>query len=199
MKKVLKNLIVSIAAVTFLSATNGEVYASGQYGETVINKAFRIEKEVRIKDKGSFVDKLVLDPKDFGKVLEFRIKIKNVGELKTDDMKMEDFLPSELYRVGGDKLVEKWDDFEPGETKTFYIDVKVDSKEFERENFEKCVVNKAEVRYKGKFEGADTATVCYGVREITELPETGFEETLIPLGMGLIIAGYVFKRYKEAQ
>ncbi len=199
MKNILKNLIVSIAAVTFLSAMNGEVFASGQYGETVINKSFRIEKEVRIKDEGSFEDKLILDSADWDEILEFRIKIKNTGELETDDMKMEDFLPSELYRVGGDKLVENWDDFEPGETKTFYIDVKVDSDEFDRENFDKCVVNKAEVRYKGKFEGADTATVCYGVREITELPETGFGETLFPMALGLLAAGFVFKKYKEAQ
>jgi len=201
MKKVLKNLIVSIAAVTFLSATKGEVYASGQYGRTVINKSFRIEKSVRVKDRDeSFVDKLMLDSEDKDRVLEFKIKIKNTGELKTDDMKMEDFLPDELKRVGGDGLTEYWEDFEPGEIKIFYIDAKVDSEEFDRENFEKCVVNKSEVRYKGKFEGADTATVCYGVEkkeEITELPETGFVETLLPVGLGLIAVGYVLKRYKE--
>jgi hypothetical protein len=114
-------------------------------------------------------------------------------------MKMEDFLPSEIERVDGDGLTEYWEDFEPGETKTFYIDVEIDSDEFDRENFDKCVVNKAEVRYDGKFEGADTATVCYGVGEITELPETGFVETALPLGLGLLAVAYVFKRYREAQ
>jgi hypothetical protein len=104
-----------------------------------------------------------------------------------------------LIRVGGDGLTEEWDSFEPGETKTFYIKVEVDSAEFERENFEKCVVNKAEVRFDGTFEGADTATVCYGVSEITDLPETGFEEVLLPLGLGLIAVGYVVKKRTEVR
>jgi hypothetical protein len=115
---------------------------------------------------------------------------------------MEDFLPSEIERVGGDGLTEYWEDFEPGETKTFYIDAEIDSDEFDRDNFDKCVVNKAEVRYKDKFEGADTATVCYGTdeeSEITSLPQTGFADTAIPMGLGLLAVGLILKRYREAQ
>lgn len=196
MNKTLKNTIVTIAAVAFLAANTGrEVYAD-QYGEVVKNKSFRIEKEVRVKDEGDFEDKLVLDEDDWDEVIEFRIEIKNVGEVETDDMKMEDFLPSEMERVGGDGLTEYWDDFEPGETVTFYIDAKIDEDEFDRENFDKCVVNKAEVRYDGAFEGADTAIVCYGDVEITELPETGIATTMVPLGLGLIAVGALIKRKK---
>ena len=193
-KKTTKNLILSVATAAFLF--KGEVYADQYGGGEVKNKSFRIEKEVRIKHEGDYEDKLVLDDGEWGEVIEFRVEIKNEGEVETDDMKMEDFLPEEMYRVGGDGLTEYWNDFEPGETKTFYIDAKIDEDEFDRENFDKCVVNKAEVRYDGDFEGADTATVCYGDIEITELPETGIGTTMLPLGLGLIVVGTLVKAYK---
>jgi len=192
--KTMKNLILSVAVVAFLS--NGKVYAD-QYGEIVKNKSFRIEKEVRIKHEGDYEDKLVLDDDEWDEIIEFRIEIKNVGEVETDDMKMEDFLPEEMYRVGGNGLTEYWEDFEPGETKTFYIDAKIDSDEFDRDNFDTCVVNKAELRYDGDFEGADTATVCYGDIEITELPETGIGTTMLPLGLGLIVVGTLVKKSRK--
>jgi len=192
--KTMKNLILSVAVVAFLS--NGKVYAD-QYGEIVKNKSFRIEKEVRIKHEGDYEDKLVLDDDEWNEIIEFRIEIKNVGEVETDDMKMEDFLPEEMYRVGGNGLTEYWEDFEPGETKTFYIDAKIDSDEFDRDNFDTCVVNKAELRYDGDFEGADTATVCYGDIEITELPETGIGTTMLPLGLGLIVVGTLVKKSRK--
>ena len=195
-KKITKNLIVTVAAVAFLF--NRRVYAE-QYGEVVKNKAFRIEKEVRVKDEGDFEDKLVLDEEDFDKVLEFRIEVKNKGEVDVDDMKVEDFLPEEMDRVGGDGLTEYWDDFDSGDTKTFYIDAKIDEDEFDRENFDKCIVNKAEVRYDGDFEGSDTATVCYGDVEVTELPETGFVDTMVPLGLGLIVVGFLVKNKKSLE
>lgn len=199
MNKVLKIVVTFLALVTSLSLLNGEVYASGQYGEVIINKAFRIQKDVRIKDQGSYEDKLILDKSDWNSIVEFRIRVTNTGEVETDNMKMEDFLPSELVRVGGDKLTEKWDEFEPGATKTFKIEVKLHEDELKRENFDKCVVNKAEVRFDGTFEGSDTATVCYGDRTVTELPETGFEEVLLPLGLGLIAVGYVLKKRSEVR
>ena len=195
-KKITKNLIVTVAAVAFLF--NRRVYAE-QYGEVVKNKAFRIEKEVRVKDEGDFEDKLVLDEEDFDKVLEFRIEVKNKGEVDVDDMKVEDFLPEEMDRVGGDGLTEYWDDFDSGDTKTFYVDAKIDEDEFDRENFDKCIVNKAEVRYDGDFEGSDTATVCYGDVEVTELPETGFVDTMVPLGLGLIVVGFLVKNKKSLE
>lgn len=195
-KNIVKNLIVSIASVAFLT---GEVYADGQYGEIIKNKNFRIEKEVRIKDEGSFKDKLVLEDDEWDEIIEFRIEIENTGEVETDDMKMEDYLPDELERVGGDGLTEYWDDFEPGETKTFYIDVKIDENEFDRENFEKCVVNVAAVLYDGTTEGENAATVCYGEaeEEIEELPETGFESVLLPVGVGLVGIGALIKKHRK--
>ena len=202
MTKTAKKLILSIVSLGLLSLVGpGNVYATGDCEETygggetcIINKSFRIEKKVRKDDGDDWEDKVTGVEED--EVIEFRIRIKNTGELETDDMKMEDFLPDELIRVGGDGLTEEWDNFEPGETKEFIIKVKIDSDEFDRTNFDKCVVNKAEVRYKDKFEGSDTATVCYGQGEISELPETGFDTltVLTALGLGSMALGIVIRK-----
>jgi LPXTG-motif cell wall-anchored protein len=113
-------------------------------------------------------------------------------------MKMKDSLPDEMERVGGDGLTEYWEDFEPGETKTFIIRAKVNSEEYDRENFEKCVVNKAKVLYDDDEEGSDTATVCYGDSEVTELPKTGGSSVLYgALGLGLSAFGLTVKKLKK--
>ncbi len=168
---------------------------TGAYGQTCIyNKSFKVTKYVRIQGDDEWEDKVVDVQED--EVVEFKIKVKNVGEVEVDDMKMEDFLPDEMERVGGSGLTEYWNDFEPGETKTFVIEAEVNDSEYDAENFEKCVVNKVEIEYDGDFEGSDTATVCYGDVEITELPSTGATSTiaLTVAGFGFMIFGALVKK-----
>jgi uncharacterized repeat protein (TIGR01451 family) len=168
--------------------------AYGEYAREVVNKVFRIEKKVRIGDSGVFRDKVTHVKK--GEVVEFQIVVKNIGDIKVNDMKMVDIIPSEMERVGGDQLTETWDNFDVDDTKTFIIKAKVKDSEFDRENFEKCVVNKAESYYKDKFEGADTATVCYGKVPVTELPKTGAGSTIAVtlFGLGSLYLGRLLKK-----
>jgi hypothetical protein len=206
--KTAKNLIgLSVAVVLFaVSGSVNKVYAShceSNYGggeNCVYNKRFEIDKDVRIEGDSQWEEDKVTGVKK-GDTIEFRIKIKNRSDEATgsfDDMKMEDFLPDELVRVGGTGLSEYWDDFDAGETKTFILKAKIDSDEFDRDdNFEKCVVNKAEVRWDGKFEGSDTATVCYGNGEPTELPKTGAVSELAIVGLALLTAGILVKTAKR--
>ena len=176
-----------------------KVYAD-QYGETYINKRFEIDKDVRIEGDNSWKDKVT--DVEINEIVEFKITIKNRSDEEADDfdnMKMEDFLPDELERVGGSGLTEYWDNFEPGEKKSFTIEAKVKDSEYDREdNFEKCVVNKAEVEWDGEFEGSDTAIVCYGNTELTELPETGSStDSIAALGLGLVVVGALVKKLKK--
>ena len=198
-----KKLILSLLFVSVVAlVAQGVVYADCEStyggGETcIINKRFEIDKKVRIMDDDDddWEDK-VMDV-DEDEVVEFKIKIANRSDEEADDfddMKMEDFLPSEMERVGGSGLTEYWDDFEPGETKTFYIEARVDEDEYDSDvAFEKCIVNKAEVKWDGNFEGSDTATVCYGDAEVKELPDTGSTTSIALLGIGLIIVGTVIR------
>ncbi len=187
--------LITLGLFVFLST--GTVYA-GQYGEEEeYNLRFKITKEVRIQGDTEWKDKVT----DVGKndVVEFRIKIRNKSDDPadaTDDMKMEDFLPEEMKKIGGSGLTEEWDNFDPKDEKVFIIQAKVDSDEYDSDvEFEKCVVNKAELRWDGEFQGSDTATVCYGNIEPTELPKTGAMSTLGLTGLGLLVAGLVSKKY----
>jgi LPXTG-motif cell wall-anchored protein/uncharacterized repeat protein (TIGR01451 family) len=195
--KLFVNLIV---LVIFSVGFTGRVFADSIYGGgEVVNKSFRIEKHVRFVDNGTWKDKITGVTE--GRVFEFRIKITNTGELKTNDMSVKDIFPSELEIVEGDfsatDLIKKFEDFKPGDVEEYTFLAKVKNNQFDREDdFEKCVVNKAEVSYKDKFEGSDTATVCYGKGEVAELPKTGAGATLgVTLaGMSLIFAGFFSKR-----
>lgn len=188
--------IISVLGIVLTLSTRA-AYA-GQYGEEEeYNLRFKITKEVRIQGDTEWKDK-VTDVKE-GDIVEFRIKIKNKSDNPadaTDDMKMEDFLPDEIYYVGGNGLTEEWDNFDPGDEKVFIIQAKVESDEYDRDvQFEKCVVNKAELRWDGDFQGSDTATVCYGNVEPSELPKTGVVSTLALAGMGSLLTGLVIKKF----
>jgi len=168
-----------------------ECTSDGAYSETCIfNKNFSLEKKVRVKDSNDdgWEDKIVDVPE--GRIIEFRIKVKNTGEVDVDDMKMEDILPDELEKTGGDGLTEYWENFDVDETKTFIIEARIRSTEFDRtDNFENCVVNKAKVFYSDDLEGSDTATVCYGESKITELPKAGATATEIMSIVGFASTG----------
>ncbi len=195
--KVIKIIFVAFVAITFVVVNTSYAFADeSNYGGTEIkNKSFRIEKEVRMVGDNSWKDK-VTDVEE-NEVVEFRIRVENVGEVEVDDMKMEDFLPDEMYRVGGDGLTEYWDNFAPGDVETFKIKAQVESDEYDREDFEKCVVNKAEITYDGDFEGSDTATVCYGNVEVTELPKTGAGSTFAIAGTALVVVGTLIRKKRK--
>lgn len=187
--------ILGVLAIVLLpkKAFAEECEPNGAYGETcTYEKRFEVSKKVRLEGDDTWKDKIV-GVKD-NEVIEFKIKIKNKGEVDVDNMKMTDYLPDELFRTGGSGLTEYWSDFEAGTSETFIIKARIRKEEFDRDdNFEKCVVNKAKAEEDGDKVGSDTATVCYG-DEIKELPETGATMTealtilgLVSTGLGLLL------------
>ncbi len=169
--------------------------SDGAYGETcTTEESYRIEKWVRIKGDDAWVDK-VNDVQEED-IVEFKITNTNTGDEDSDNMKMTDTLPSEMERTGGDDLIEEWDDFAADSEETFIIEAKLKASEFDSDTeFEKCVVNKAELEQDDDFVGSDTATVCYNNADV-ELPETG---PMSPLAMGLAglistITGAILKK-----
>ncbi len=201
MKNITKKLILAtLALVALTTVSSKKVYADCESnyggGETcTYEKNFDIEKKVRIAGDSDWEDKVTGVKK--GERVEFRIRVKNTGEVSTSDMEMKDSLPDELNKTGGSGLTENWDDFGEGTTKEFIIQVKVDDSEFDRTgDFEKCVVNEAKVYQDGDSQGSDTATVCYGSGQITELPKTAVGSTtaLAVFGIALIGLGLFLKK-----
>lgn len=181
-----------ILGIALVLNTSNSVYADDcdpeVYGGKICNKSFKIEKDVRkAGSDDSFEDKVTFkNVKKGDKVeVEFRIRIKNVGDLETDNMSYKDKLPSEMSKSGGSGLTEDWDNFEPGEEVKYYIKAKIDPEEFDNAVFDKCIVNKVELFWNKKFEGADTATVCFSNKEITELPSTGPTANIVMTILGL--------------
>jgi len=189
-------LVAGVAGVLGVNKAYAGCESNYGGGETCIyNKNFEIEKKVRKEGDDSWKDKVTNVKK--GEVVEFKIKVKNGGEVEVNDMEMTDKLPKEMEKVGGSGLTEYWDDFGPSDTRTFTIKAVVKDSEYDRKNFEKCVVNKTEVKYKDDEEASDTATVCYSDKEITELPETGGNSMLYGvLGLGLTALGVISKKIR---
>ena len=194
-KSTAKKLIALVIFASFMFLNGASVYAN--YGGGEVNKRFKITKQVRLEGDNSWKDK-VTNVKE-GEVVEFKITVENLSDEEADEfdnMKIEDFLPDELFRVGGSGLTEYWDNFGSGEEKKFTIEVKVEFNEYDRDiTFEKCIVNKVELEWDGEFEGSDTATVCYGNEEPSELPKTGYTSTLAIAGLATLVAGLFAKKF----
>ncbi len=199
--KNLINLAILTTFVGIFGLTSKPVFA---YDNPEVDTKLRIEKDVKLDGDTNWKDKVFIDlnkSSEKDKDVLFRVKVSNLsdsGAAKFDKMQMKDFLPGELYRVGGAYLKENWNEFASGETKEFIIKVKLTDAEMNMDKrFEKCVVNKAELRQDGNFEGSDTATVCYGNIPVEELPKTGFTSVASIVGMIFLGLGSAIKLGKR--
>jgi len=187
-----KNTLTILIAISMVYSTV-PVFAD-TYGGGETEKSIKIVKEVRLEGDSTYKDKVFIDLTDNNektKEIYFRITITNTGDA-LDNLKMEDFLPSELDKIAGN-LTEEWANLDSGEVKTFIIKASLKASEVkEDKDYEKCVVNKAELRQDGDFMGSDTATVCYG-NTPKELPETGFLPMSGFAGLGMLSLGKLLK------
>lgn len=162
-----------------------------QYGGEVCVKTgeLQIDKEVWHPGKQEFWDNLYLTTYIFGsgEEITFRLKIKNVGDEKFDEVKVEDRLPSYVELVSGE-LSFTIKDLEPDETEEREIKVRVVSLDQLPES-RICDVNTVEVWADDEHD-KDTAQVCIEekVLGVAELPPTGPKYGLIILLVSLINA-----------
>jgi len=200
--KLNKKLIITAFVFSMILSTNTKVFA--QYGGGAggyDSESLEITKEVKLEGDENFRDKVYVDFKNASekdKNIIFRITVKNNGD-SIDKLKYEDFLPNSLDKVSGD-LTEEVGSLNNNESRSYEIVASIDEDDKNRDYvFEKCVVNKVELRQDDDYKDNDVATVCYGnVDEPTQLPETGF----IPLtglsGLGLVtLSSYLKKKIKK--
>lgn len=198
--KLNKILVVAVFAVAASIVLSGTVYADNNEnyggGETH-DRDFDIKKEVS-KEKDGDYDKKITGVKE-GRKVYFRITVRNTGNVDSDEMKYEDFLPDEMVRVGEDGLTEEWDNFDAGEKKTFIIAAKVKDSEYDDDDFDKCVYNKVKLYHDGDYQDSSSAAVCYSNTEAKELPKTGAETNVLAMvsGLGLTLAGFAIKKSRR--
>lgn len=203
MNKNLNMLIVPVVFAGLLVAGKADVLANDDcdstYGGETCEEDLGFSKEVRFVDEDDedSEDKITKVKED--DTVVFVIRVTNEGETTFEDLEVKDSLPDALYRVGGDELKETRHDLKPGEEWFIRIQAKIKSEEFDKENFEKCVVNKAELYIDGDKERKDTATVCYGKGEITELPKTGADAGILSTiaGLGFVTLGTITSLIKR--
>lgn len=199
--KLNKKLIITAFVFSMILSTNTKVFAQYGGGGGYDSESLEITKEVKLEGDENFRDKVYVDFKNASekdKNIIFRITVKNNGD-SIDKLKYEDFLPNSLDKVSGD-LTEEVGSLNNKESRSYEIVASIDEDDKNRDYvFEKCVVNKVELRQDGDYKDNDVATVCYGnVDEPTQLPETGF----IPLtglsGLGLVtLSSYLKKKIKK--
>jgi uncharacterized repeat protein (TIGR01451 family) len=228
--KVLIALVVVLGAIQISSIKSyAETECVEQYGggETCIeNKEGELEvnKEVYNPETGDWEDHIDGSDYTFGEseTIKFRISVKNVGDIRIEDINLEDILPSFVkYRDGDgdgkdDDTKVEFEDFDlnPGEKKTFEFTVKVDS---DLPNDDRiCLTNIATAE--GEFENSDNnvddsdyANFCLengkvkGKESPKSLPVTGGSldlnrqemANLILAGsisLGLILVGFGLKK-----
>jgi len=189
--KNIKTLLITLSLIPLLgiSTVHADTYGGGEKEITV-----QIVKEVKLEGDANYRDKVFIDltnKDETAKAIYFRAVITNKGD-EVKNLKMQDFLPSALNKVEGN-LTEEWATLGKNESKTFIIKVSLkDSEIIADKNYEKCVVNKAEVRIDGDFAGSDVATVCYGNKPI-ELPKTGILPVAGFAGLGMLSLGSLLK------
>lgn len=171
------------------------LYGGGEQCTETLNKSFALKKEVRRANETAFHENLD-DVRD-NETLEFRITVKNTGEVAVDKLVVTDFLPEELT-ILQDQLGWNVLNLKPQEQTELFV--KAGSGNLDKLNLgeTRCVVNTAEVRYQGEIEASDTSTICLKRGEVLpaeKLPETGlFDEILLPLSFGAITAGLYLRR-----
>jgi hypothetical protein len=218
---ILSALLAVVSTLVIANATAQTAFADCEqnYGggkNCTYTRKFKIQKWVKLDGDNTWKDEVVIDlnGNENDKKILFKVEVTadisnadgiDKSKVEFDDMKMKDKWPSELKFLENESqndLTEEWDNFKPGETKTFYFAAKIQGSEKNRSgDFQKCVVNKATLYYKDDSQGSDDAVVCYKkVTDVlgtsTQLPETGIVPVGAIVGMALMSLGTVLKLKK---
>lgn len=154
----------------------------------------QIDKEVFNPQESKFVDNLGLNDHKFapGDEITFRLKVKNVGDVKFDSVSVTDSLPSLLELTSGSTSF-TISNLTPGDTRESEIKAKVAaSGNFPGDKTIVCIINTAEVNSGGEKD-RDTAQVCLERKTVgpapgapPAIPPTGPEDWLPLLVLSLI-------------
>ena|SRR3989344_4841070 len=212
-----------VAAALMLSASQvkaSECTPNYGGGETCVNDKdakLRVNKEIWNPETKKWVDHIdsksyMFDAKD--KIL-FRITVKNVGDVKITDIKVEDILPSYVRYLDGDgdgknddeKVEFKKFDLDEGEKKSFEFRARVASSNILPKDSKICLTNIAKAKGQkddsedrdDEESAVDYSNFCIDLpngkkEKITKLPTTGFDFGVVGLSTGLVLVGFGLRK-----
>jgi uncharacterized repeat protein (TIGR01451 family) len=130
---------------------------------------FTLDKQVKKLTDTQFTKEVTIKP---GDTVKFLITAQNIGEVKTDSMKIIDYLPVEFTLVEG-TTIKEFSNFRVNDVVTYEITAKA------KETNDICVVNNIEMRYNDKPVNTASAKVCIKKGSVLGnqvLPDTGVIE-----------------------
>lgn len=172
------------------------------YGADCPTSSLIIDKKIQHPQSGELLDTLSSSSVTFlpGQEVTFRIEVKNTGNTDLWDVKATDRLPDFVEFVTGPGSFDagsrsvNWsiDKITPGETKQYFIKVKVKNADQIPDLSLTCVTNFTEAR-KDNLTAQDTAAFCIQSKVlgiVKELPKTGVSLFNVLLGTTIISAGF---------
>ncbi len=169
------------------------LHASYIYDQKEITSQIIIDKQLKTISLEHWQDNLpasqqVLKEND---LLEFRIKIKNSGDTKLENINAHDFLPAHLALVfhpgefdqGNNQISWQIKELSPGEEKIFNIRTFIKKGEHQVVDGTLCLINKTEAKAESGEHDQDTASFC--IVSAKKLPEAGSGTSNLALGTGI--------------
>ena len=161
----------------------------GDESEDKKSERLEVNKKVRIGEDEKYSSKAV--GVNQSEIITFLLEIRNTGEKNIQDIDVDDDLPDELLLISGN-LNTTVSEIKDGSGKNLFIVAKVK----DGVNLAgKCVTNKVKISWDDESE-SDEATVCFEDKELTELPKTGLDSSILSaLGAISLIMGTSIKVY----
>lgn len=213
MKYLLIFIIVLFSWVIFPSSVNAQYNAScpSIYGSACPAGNLFVDKKIKNPISGELVETLNANEVNFlvGQDLNFRVEVKNTGNVELKDVNVQDKLPSFVSFVSGPGKYNQADNtlswsiasLKAGESQFFDIKVKVKADKGLPEQGMTCLTNYAQASV-DRLSAEDMAGFCIQTKilgEVSELPQTGVKETvsLITLSFLTLFTGiFLLKRNK---
>ncbi|MEI8067698.1 MAG: hypothetical protein WCG91_01960 [Candidatus Shapirobacteria bacterium] len=200
-----KILSISIAVVALIilalslvkpTKANAQYYSQGEN-----KKEVSVDKKLRSIDGSQYVDNIEASKRTFFEkdVLEFQIKVENIGNQTLNNINVKDMLPKYLgliFNPGNfnkDNNTVEWtiDKLDPGQSKDYLIRVKIQNST--QLNVLTKETNNVEVKVDG-LSDSDNASYFIGKSEV---PKTGNSALIIQtaLVLGLGTGGFYLRKF----
>ena len=178
------------------------VYGGGETCVETTEREFSLEKKVRFVNHNEFKSRITGAQE--GDKVEFRITVKNEGNVDVDEVKINDDLPKYLKTDEDTSWTIK--NFKAGAEEEITFKAKVvDSDKLP--DSDTCVVNEASLKFENRNRASDTAVVCIEVPStstVKKLPVTGADFPLNPfslslgiIAVGIILSGFGIKKLSK--
>lgn len=214
MRQIIFLILVTLTISLFPGVVKAQYNTScpSIYGAKCPTGNLFIDKKIQNPTTGEFVETLNANEANFliGQEINFKIEVKNTGNVELKNINIQDRLPTFTEFVSGPGKLDtgtnilSWviGNLKPGESQFFDLKVKIKSDKGLPQKGMTCLTNFAEADT-DKLSAQDMAGFCIQTQilgQATELPQTGVGETatLVMASFLTLLAGiFLFNKFKK--